>query len=171
MMTASPLTDRPLRAAIYLRISSDREGEELGVSRQREDCQAKADQHGWTVAEHRLFVDNDRGASEYSRKKRKAYEAMLEAAERREFDVILAYSNSRLTRRSLEFHALIDLYRRTGIRLSTVVSGDDDLDTADGRFAAKVKADADAAEAERISERVRRSKLAHAAEGRPSGGQ
>jgi D-arabinose 1-dehydrogenase-like Zn-dependent alcohol dehydrogenase len=49
---------------------------------------------------------------------------------------------------------LIRRYERTGVRLATVVSAEDDLSTADGRMVARIKASMDAAEAERISERT-----------------
>jgi hypothetical protein len=54
------------------------------------------------------------------------YAQLLQRAQRREFDVILAYSNSRLTRRPLELEELIRLHESTGVPLATVVSGDDD---------------------------------------------
>jgi site-specific DNA recombinase len=81
---------------------------------------------------------------------------MLESAHRGEFDVILSYSNSRLTRRLREYLDLIDLYEKTGVLICTCVSGDDDLSTADGRMVAKIKASVDEAEADKISERVNR---------------
>ena len=160
---------RTLRVAVYLRISSDREGEEQGVTRQREDCEARAAREGWTIV--REYVDNDRGASDRSRKPRPGYAAMIEAAERGEFDVILAYSNSRLTRRPLELEGLLRLHARTGVSLATIVSGEDDLSTADGRMVARIKASVDAAEAERIAERVARAARQRTEQGRPNGGQ
>ena len=44
-------------AAIYARISSDVEGSGMGVARQVEDCQRRAKELGWTVAE--VYQDND----------------------------------------------------------------------------------------------------------------
>jgi site-specific DNA recombinase len=117
-----------------------------------------------------VLVENDVGASSYSRKPRPLYAQLLERAQRREFDVILAYSNSRLTRRPLELEDLIRLHESTGVRLATVVSGDDDLSTADGRMVARIKASVDAGEAERVSERTRRGKLQRARQGRPMTG-
>jgi DNA invertase Pin-like site-specific DNA recombinase len=160
---------RTLRLAVYLRISSDREGEEHGVTRQREDCEARAALEGWTIVAE--YCDNDRGASDRSRKPRARYAAMVEAAGRGEFDVILSYSNSRLTRRPLELEGLLRLHARTGVTLATIVSGEDDLSTADGRMVARIKASVDAAEAERIAERVSRAARQRAEQGRPNGGR
>ncbi len=156
-------------AAIYCRISQDTEGEALGVARQEEDCRTLAERQGLAVVG--VYTDNDRGASTRSRKKvRPQYQAMLTAARAGELDVIVAYSNSRLTRRPAEFEQLIALYEQTGVRIVTAVSGEDDLSTADGRLVARIKASMDAAEAERTSERVMRKHLEIAQSGRPVGG-
>jgi hypothetical protein len=55
---------RPVRAAIYVRISSDRTGAGLGVARQEEDCRALCERLGWQVV--RVYPDND--VSAYSGK-------------------------------------------------------------------------------------------------------
>ncbi len=83
--------------------------------------------------------------------------------------MVLAYSNSRLTRRPRELEDLIDLHAETGVLIKTVVSGDDDLSTADGRMVARIKANVDAAEAERTAERVARAHKQLALDGRHNG--
>ena len=98
----------PLRAAVYCRISDDPEGRELGVQRQEEDCRGRAEREGWAVVG--VFIDNDISASTRSRKRRPRFEDMLAAVERGEVGVIVAYSNSRLTRRPLELENLIKLH-------------------------------------------------------------
>jgi site-specific DNA recombinase len=40
-----------LRAGIYARISSDRDGDNLAISRQLADCEQLAEQKGWQVVE------------------------------------------------------------------------------------------------------------------------
>ena len=88
------------KAAIYLRISQDREMDGLAIDRQREDCEALAARLRLDVVE--TYVDNDIGALTRSRKSRRPeYLRMLEDARAGRFDVILAYTNSRLTRRPL----------------------------------------------------------------------
>ncbi len=159
---------RRLRAAVYCRISNDREGERLGVERQRQDCLARAEREGWEVVG--VYTDNDLGASRtvqrqradgsweaVSTPRRPAFENMLGKAERGELDVIVAYSNSRLTRRVMELERLIQLHERTRVQIQTIVSGNDDLATADGQMTARIKASVDAGEAKRIGERVKRA--------------
>lgn len=157
------------RAAIYCRISRDAEGEALGVARQEEDCRALVAREGWTLVEP-PYVDNDVSASTGAKKARPRYDAMLAAARAGEVDVIVAYSNSRLTRRLMELQALLDLHKDHGVRIHTVVSGSDDLSTADGRMVANIKASVDQAEAERISERLRRKFLEKAQAGKANQG-
>ncbi len=159
----------PLPAAIYCRISDDREGTEKGVDRQREDCLALAERLGLAVAG--VYVDNDISASTRSSKPRPQYAAMLREARAGTVGAILAYSNSRLTRRPREVEDLIELHERHGVRLHTVVSGDDNLSTADGRMMARVKGNVDTHEAEQTGERVARQKQAAAEEGRYRGGR
>lgn len=158
------------RAVIYTRISKDAEKRGEGVDRQRADCEGLANRLGVTVAA--VYEDNDIGASTKSRKRaRPGFDAMVAAVEAGEVDVIVAYSNSRLTRRPMEFETLIQLHERTGVRISTVASGEDDLSTADGRMVARIKASVDAAESERISERTRRAKGERKKSGLPQDGR
>lgn len=83
------------------------------------------------------------------------YEEMLKRAKGGEFGTILAYSNSRLTRRPREYIDLIDLYRAHGVAIKTVISADVDLGTAEGRALGITVSAWDAAEADRTSERVK----------------
>lgn len=154
-------------AAIYCRISRDAEGEGLGVARQEEACRELADRLGLPV--NAVYIDNDIGASEKTnpRKKREQWEQLVEAVEARQHTHVIAYSNSRLTRRMRELEDLIKLHERTDVAILTVVSGNDDLSTSDGRMTARIKASVDAAEAERISERTKAAHRQKALRGVP----
>lgn len=154
--------------AIYARISDDREGTEHGVDRQVEDCQALASA---PVPDDLIFKDNDVSASTTSTKARPRYDALMAAIEAGKVTTVYAYSNSRLTRRLREYLDLIELHKKYGVQFRTVVSGSDDLSTADGRMVAIIKAQVDAAEAERVGERVARQKRQRAADGLPQGGR
>lgn len=155
-------------AAIYCRISQDREGSEVGVENQEAAARKLARNLG--VAVVRVYVDNDRGASTRSRKARPEYRAMLDAASAGEFGSILAYSNSRLTRRPAEWEDLIQLYADRGITVHTVQNSNYDLATADGRALARTVAAWDAAEAERTGERVAFAQAGKLAKGLDIGG-
>lgn len=159
---------KPRATAIYARISDDTEGRAAGVTRQIEDCTTLAQRTDWPLAPIEPFVDNDISASTRSKKRRPAYERLLELVELGEIDGIIYYSNSRLTRRPREFEDIIELVERTGVHLNSVVSVRADLSTADGRQIARWQAAADAAEAERTSERVTRAFVQRRGNGKPN---
>lgn len=144
------------RAAIYVRISRDYSGEEKGVERQEEDCLALAQRRGFSVDSAHIYRDNDISASTRSKKVRPAYNAMIAAVDAGDVDVVIAYSNSRLTRRPAEWIELISRAETGRLKIETCVSGKHDLTTADGRAVALTVAAWDAAEAERIAERTKR---------------
>ncbi|GAA2169271.1 recombinase family protein [Pedococcus bigeumensis] len=154
-------------AAIYTRISADREGRELGVDRQEKDCRALAAREGLTVVA--TYGDNDISASTISRKRRPSWEQMLEDAEAGRFQVILAYSSSRLTRRPVEREDLLDLHDECGTQLWFANGGRLDLTTTSERTAFRMLGTLDTAEPERTSELVRRKHLELAQAGRHNG--
>lgn len=164
-------------AAIYCRISRDtfkdegghKVATELGVKRQEEDCRALAERLGYEVVH--VYVENDTGASTKSRKQRPQYAEMMKHAKADDYAAIIAYSTSRLTRRTREFEDLIDLAEQHNVAFPTVVSGDLNFSTADGRAMARVVAAWDAREAEVMSERIRRQKRQAVEQGKWRGGQ
>jgi len=160
-----PLAISAGRCFIYCRISQDGSREGLGVARQEQDCRAKAAAEGLEVVD--VFVDNDLGASNLSRRQRPAYEEMLERVRSGDAGVVVTYSNSRLTRRPSEWIELINLANVGSMQIVTCVSGDYDLTTADGRAVALTIAAWDAAEAERTGERVRRAIRERVSNGMP----
>lgn len=157
------------RAGIYCRISEDREGRELGVTRQEEDCRALAARHGLTVVD--VYRDNDISASTRTRAKRPAYRRLIEDAKAGKVDSIIAYTSSRLTRRLREHEDLIDLATDYGVTYHYVRSPSFNLNDSQGRTVARMCAVQDAGEAEQIAERVTRAKLQAATEGRFRGGR
>jgi site-specific DNA recombinase len=156
------------RAAVYTRISRDAEGLALGVERQREDLEEFARERGLEIVN--TYEDNDIGASTRSTKPRPDYKRMLRDAAFGRFDVIIAYTSSRLTRRPRENEDLIELAEQHGIRFRYRNSPSFDLNTADGRNVARILAANDAAESERIGERVAREARQRAANGQWHGG-
>jgi DNA invertase Pin-like site-specific DNA recombinase len=155
--------------AAYTRISDDLEGQGLGVERQTEDSLRLAAQDGATIPEDNIFEDNDISASTLSKKPRPSFERLIAYVLTRQIKRVYAYSNSRLTRRPMELEVLIQLAEQYGLKIRTAVSGDDNLNTADGRMTARIKAAVDAAEAEKTSERVKRQKQQRLASGLPLG--
>ncbi|KQR89081.1 hypothetical protein ASF96_04905 [Microbacterium sp. Leaf179] len=95
---------------------------------------------------------------------------MVRRVQEGEFSHVLAYLNSRLTRRLRESLDLIDLAKAGRVVIKTVACGEFDLGTADGRATAITLATWDQAEAERVGERVKRAATQRVESGRWHGG-
>jgi DNA invertase Pin-like site-specific DNA recombinase len=155
-----------VRAGIYARISSDREGDGLGVARQIEDCERLAERKGWRVVEQ--YVDDD--VSAWSGKRRPQYVRSLHDLETGTIDGLLVYDLDRLHRQPSELESFIELCSRLRLTNVTSVSGDIDLTTADGQFQARILAAVAKKESDDKSRRIRRKHEEIAASGKVSGG-
>ena len=156
----------PQRAAIYCRISDDREGRGLGVARQEAECRALAERLGWSVA--KLYADND--VSAYRRRRRPGYEALLGAVKQGQVDGLVVWHNDRLHRQQREMEDFIDLVDASRVPVVTVTAGVFDLGTASGRMTARILGAVARQESEHKAERQRAKHAELAAEGAPSGG-
>lgn len=154
-------------AALYVRISQDRSGDELGVKRQREDCEKLAVARGWDIAE--VFTDDDRSA--FSGKPRPAYEAMMTDLAAGNLEAIVAWHPDRLHRSPVELERFIDVVNAAGADVATVQAGEFDLGTAAGRMVARVVGAVARHESEQKSERLRRQREQMALAGKPHGGR
>lgn len=154
-----------IRAGIYARISSDRDGDNLAISRQLADCEQLADQKGWQVVER--YVDAD--ISAYGGKPRPEYARMLEEIEAGAVEAVLVYHADRLHRHPRELEDFIDLCQRQRVKLATA-TGETDLSTHEGQLIARIQGAVARKESDDKSRRIRRKheELAHA--GRLSGG-
>ncbi len=123
------------RAAIYARISDDREGAGLGVERQERDCRGLAERLGWQVIE--VYTDNDLSAFD-RRKQRPSYKRMLEALREGHVTAVLTWHNDRLHRSVRELEDFIDLVEESKAAVQTVMAGTYDLTTATGRLQARM---------------------------------
>jgi site-specific DNA recombinase len=155
----------PGAAGIYVRISSDRLGDQLGVTRQKEDCLAEAARRGWTIAE--IYEDDDRSA--FNGKPRPEYQRLLTDIREGRRDGVMAWRLDRLHRRMAELEDFITLSDRERVALATV-TGDVDLSTSSGRLMARTMGAFGAHESEVKSERIRRKHLELAEHGKVSGG-
>jgi DNA invertase Pin-like site-specific DNA recombinase len=160
------MSKKPSRAALYLRISQDRAGDELGIARQRQDCTKLAEARGWEIVEE--FADDDFSA--FSGKPRPGYNRLLEAVEAGAVDVVVAWHPDRLHRSPKELEAFIDLIEKTGAQVATVQAGELDLSTASGRMTARIVGSVARHESEQKSERMKRQREQAALDGRPHGG-
>lgn len=156
----------PTCAAIYCRISKDREGAGLGVQRQEQDCREVAHKLGWEIAH--VFVDND--ISAYSGKLRPKYRELLEAMKSGSVHGVITWHTDRLHRSPRELEEYIDVSEQYCVTTQTVKAGEVDLSTPSGRAVARTLGAWARYESEHKSERITRKKLQLAQTGAFSGG-
>lgn len=153
-----------MRAAIYTRISEDKDGDELGVERQAQDCRRLAESKGWEVV--RVFEENDTSA--YRSKVRPKYQAMTEAVRSGEIQAIVVWDVDRLSRTPRELEDVIDFADSHGLALASV-GGEVDLATPQGRLTARIKGSVARHESEQMARRLRRRLEQKAENGEPHG--
>jgi len=154
-----------VRAGIYARISSDRDGDQLGVSRQIEDCRRLAKRCGYVVAD--CYVDDD--VSAWSERTRPEFERMVGDVRSGAIGAVLAWHLDRLTRHPRELEAFIDLCDERRVELGCV-TGSVDIGTHVGRLTARMLGNLARYESDHKSERIRRKHEEIAAGGGVSGG-
>jgi len=153
------------RAAIYCRISQDRAGAGLGVTRQEDDCRALCERRGWEVTE--VYADND--VSAYSGKARPAWQRLIRDVQAGSVGAVVGWHVDRLTRSPRELEDVIDLADKHGLELATV-TGEVDLSNPTGRLVARMLGAAARHEAEHKAERQKRQRRQAAEAGRVAGG-
>lgn len=173
------------RAARYLRISDDKAGDAHGVINQRETTSKHVADKGYEVAPGRgpaftgesgalvqceagEYADNDISASKGA--PRPGYEALMAAAQRGEFNVIVCFQTSRLLRNRVERAKAIEILSKAGVRIEAVQGMSLDLSTAQGRSMASIGMEFDSMESETKGERVWAAQRAKAMKGEHLGG-
>jgi len=155
-------------AAIYCRISDDREGAGLGVARQEADCRPLCERRGFSGDAIQLYVDND--VSAYSGRRRPEYERLLSDIRAGGVGVVVAWHADRLHRSPVELEAFIATVEAAGVDVETARAGVLDLSTPSGRMVARQLGAVARYESEHKSERQRRKHQELAAAGKSSGG-
>ncbi len=153
---------------IYLRISDDKEGKELGVKRQEEDCRKLAAELGLIVV--RVFCDNDKSASTNHDVYRPDYEEMMGLLETGPVKIVLTYTRKRLTRKPAENEGQIRLGRFHGVQYIYVRGEALDLTVSANRKIDRIQAALDAGEPEDLQELILRKKQEDAKHGLTPGG-
>lgn len=157
--------------AIYCRLSrkKTRSRTDKTVERQEALCRKYAAEQGLAIAEGHLYVDPHRSAWKPDGK-REAWDAMIAAGQRREFDGLLAYKVDRFARNVRDAEDLVDLAGKRRVVVDGPHSGQIDLSTASGRHRFREAAVQAAAESDNTSERVKDALTERAADGLLLGG-
>ncbi len=113
-----------MKAAIYSRYSSDAQ-KATSIEDQARNCRARAKAEGWEVSHE--YADAAISGSDSTRPQ---YQAMLAAASRREFDVLLIDDLSRFARDSVEQERTIRRLEFQGLRIVATSDGYDSTSKA-----------------------------------------
>lgn len=101
---------KPIRAALYARVSTDSQTTE----NQLLELRAAAERMGWTVVQE--FVDDGISGAK-GRKDRPALDALLKSVARKEFDVVASWSVDRLGRSLIDLVGLLQELHSVGVDL------------------------------------------------------
>jgi DNA invertase Pin-like site-specific DNA recombinase len=148
------------KVAVYLRQSLDRDGKQVAVSRQRQECLKLCRERGWLGTVE--YCDNDKSASTGIRPE---YQQMLADIESGAIGAVVCYHLDRLHRQPRELEDFITLADRQRVQLATV-TGEVDLSTDQGRLIARIMGAVARAEVERKSARQKLSNEQRAKNGK-----
>lgn len=137
------------KAAIYLRISRDIEGDAHGVDSQLLRCRKYAEQHELNVV--KVYEDNDITAS--GTKTRPQFEQLLKDVANKDVSLVLAVDTDRLHRNLGDYVRLNEALAAGGAALVTINGGVVDLTTSSGILQADIMASVHANEVRHMSER------------------
>jgi DNA invertase Pin-like site-specific DNA recombinase len=156
---------KPVRAAVYYRMSSDKQ--EDSIDRQKSQVLPYAEKHGYQVTGE--YLDEGITGSEIVR--RKSFQRLLRDAQAGAFDLILCDDQDRFGRfDSIDLGEIAAPLRRKGIWLETVAQGEIDWNSFGGRLQSMVKQEAGNQEQVAISRRVLTGMLRKAMKGAYLGG-
>jgi site-specific DNA recombinase len=125
------------QAAIYCRISKAGDEDQTGVDRQEYICQELAGRLDLMVPQDRIFVDHNRSAWQRNRK-RKGWDALLEAVQRGEIQHVIAYHPDRLMRQPADLEELLRIADEHHITLHGQAGGRN-LADPDDRFILRIE--------------------------------
>lgn len=112
---------RPLRYAVYTRVSTDAglEQDFYSLDAQREACERyiKSQTHeGWKLLKPRF----DDGGFSGGNMERPALQALLDEIRERRLDIVVVYKVDRLTRSLVDFAKLVELFDANGVSFVSV---------------------------------------------------
>jgi len=155
-----------VQAAIYARISSDPNHDELGVERQLADCRAMAARKSWEVVDE--YVDDD--ASAWKGAPRPRYRQLVEDIRAGAVGAVIVWHMDRLHRHPKELEDYIEACQPRGVLTFSCVGGDLDLSTPDGCLMARILGAVAKNESDSKSRRLRRKHEELAQAGKLAGG-
>lgn len=155
-----------MRAAIYIRVSTDEQAAEgFSLSAQEERCRNFIQSQGWQIIKE-PYIDDGYSAKDLERP---AIQQMIQDLKNNEFDVIVVYRLDRLVRSVLDLHQLLQLFDKHQVAFKSVTEVFDTT-TAMGRFFITLVAAMAQWERENLAERVMMGMERRVLEGKRNGG-
>ena len=142
------------RGVIYARYSSHNQREE-SIEQQVEECEAYCKANGIEIL--RVYADK---ALSGKTDRRPQYQRMMRDAEKREWDVVVAYKSNRIARNML--NALACEAKLNSLGVSMVYAKEEFGDTAAGRFALRTMLNVNQFYSENMAEDIKRGLRANA---------
>lgn len=151
------------RAAVYLRKSTD--AQEASIPGQRQAVREYAAKHGYEIVQE--FVDSGISGVDSSAD-RKEFQRLIVAAERADFQYVIAWDMSRITRSDpMETMAELRPLKRAGVRLVTTDKSDPiDWDTFAGVLMLSIEAESNSQYVKKLARGTTRGQINLAREGR-----
>jgi site-specific DNA recombinase len=138
-----------MRAALYLRVSTeDQSRDGSSIEAQRSLLERKALEWDYSIVDY--YIDDGYSAKDM---KRPALQRIFKDGEKRLFDVVIYWRLDRLTRKSKDFHSLVEKLEKNKVGLRSATENIDTT-TAMGRFQLELSVSLAQLERETISERV-----------------
>lgn len=158
-----------VQGGVYLRISEDREGDELGIDRHFEDLLTLFKGRGYALDRRHVFVDNDLSAA--GKRDRPDFRRMLGVLEQGELKVITAWMLDRLVRNRRDQLRLYEVCEQQKLLLSFARGSELDMSTPAGQMIADFLAATARGEIKIKGDRQRRAQEQAARQGRRVGGR
>lgn len=149
-------TESPRRAALYVRVSTQAQGDDgTSLGTQETACRAYVADRGYSLADAHIFRETHSGAELHERPRLAAARALLRSGE---IDVLVCYAVDRLSRKQAHVAIVADEADRGDAHLEFVT--EDFEQSAVGEFIRSAKAFAAEVEREKTLERTLRGKRA-----------
>lgn len=160
-------TEKPqIRAACYLRISSDPDDKRAGVTRQKEDTATMCEVLSWLPpGPEGFYEDNNKSASNGA--SRKDWSRLLADVKKGMWDAIVVWNQDRGWRKMAELESLRPQLEPLGVLLATTNLGVIDFRNADDVFRVQISTAMSEMEVEKMRVRQRRAAVQRAQLGIP----
>jgi site-specific DNA recombinase len=157
-----------MRAALYVRVSTDKQAEKYGIPSQIEALRKRCLERGWKVVpdmEREAFIDDGFSGSELNRP---ALNQLREVVQQSQVDVVIAYDPDRLSRNLADLLFLESDFARYGTKLEFITQ---EMDTSpEGKMFFAIRGAVAQYEREKIKERSMRGLREKARQGKVLGG-